>query len=238
VIVVVKRAPDELLQAVRASGRPWFYDIVDAYPQPACSDWTKKQSIAWLKSHIDTLRPDGVIWPNRKMHDDADREGDVVYHHHRPGIRINPLREQVRRVGYEGAATYVEGWASLIERECKNRGWEFVINPEHLADVDIVLALRGGRYNGYPQRNWKSNVKLANAHGSGTPFIGLIEPGYTETAAGGEQWIEGATQLCDAFDFLTPHATRNSIAEGFLSHSICIDSIAEQVRGIVCAPKS
>ena len=32
-IVVVKRAPPELLDTVRRSGRPWVWDVVDAWPQ-------------------------------------------------------------------------------------------------------------------------------------------------------------------------------------------------------------
>lgn len=229
VILVVKRAPDALLQNIRASGRPWIYDVVDAYPQPACGTWGEMESKAWLKEHLARLKPDAVIYPSERMSKDAGG-GKVLYHHHRPGIQRNPIRKEIKRIGYEGAPSYVDGWRKAIDAQCARIGAEFVINPVNMADVDVVLALRDKNHAGYPQRMWKSNVKLANAHGSGTPFIGMPEPGYQETASGCEYWATDGEELGRALDWLAPQTTRKHVSEKFLKSAITVQQVAEQCR--------
>lgn len=248
VIVVVKRIPEQLLERIRRSGRPWVYDIVDAYPQPTCASWKKPEAIGWLDTTIERLRPSAVIWPNARMRDDLVEErrwqhvevprGAVIPHHHRPGIRKNPVRERIARIGYEGAPAYIDGWRSAIERQCQRIGAEFVLNPSHLADVDVVLALRDKNHSGYPQRQWKSNVKLANAHGSGTPFIGLPEPGYKETGSRAEQWAETEQELAIALDFLAPQWVRRAQRAAFLKAALPVETVAQQYREFLCALKS
>ena len=208
VVLVVKRVPDELLADLRRCGRPWAYDIVDAYPQPACSAWSPAESVQWLRRHLQRLQPDLVVWPNQRMRADGGGAGVVVYHHHRPGIEQNPLRPLVRTVGYEGAAAYLEGWREAIDAECRRLHATFVINPPSLAQVDVVLALRGGPWAGYCQQHWKSNVKLANAQASGTPFVGLPECGYLETASGGEHFVSTPAELGEALRALEPQIAR------------------------------
>jgi hypothetical protein len=217
VILAVKRVPDDLLAAIKASGRPWVYDIVDAYPQPDASEWTASMASRWGKQHVGRLKPDAVIWPNARMRQDCDGGGAVVYHHARPGIERNPIRPRIAHVGYEGEANYLDGWAGVLADECARRGAEFVLNPGSLADLDVVVALRGGRWDGYVQRHWKSNVKLANAHASGTPFIGLPECGYQETAAGCEYWVTTPRELAIALDWLETQDARRAISERFWS---------------------
>jgi hypothetical protein len=230
VIVVVKRIPTELLQRIRKSGRPWMYDIVDAYPQPYCSSWGEAESKAWVREYLAALKPDSVIWPNQKMKDDCGGSGAVLYHHHRPGIRRNPIRARIQRIGYEGSPSFMEGWMPAIERECRRIGAEFVLNPANLSDVDVILALRDRNHAGYPQRMWKSNVKLANAHGSGTPFIGLPEPGYQETASGCEYWATNCDELGTALDWLESQSAREQVSERFMAAAIPIKKVAEQYR--------
>lgn len=237
-IVVVKRIPADLLQRIRQSGRPWIYDIVDAYPQPECGAWDRDRSISWLADVESALKPDRVIWPNQQMQADANAIGwPVFYHHHRPGIQRNPIRPRIARIGYEGSSSYISGWMPAIEKQCERIGAEFVLNPVHLADVDVVLALRDKNHAGYPQRMWKSNVKLANAHGSGTPFIGLPEPGYQETASGCEYWATNCDELGTALDWLESQSAREQVSERFLAAAISIDKVAEQYRSWIEASK-
>jgi hypothetical protein len=238
VIVVVKRVPDELLHAVRQSGRPWVYDIVDAYPQPHCADWSPAQARQWLHDHLQRLQPAAVVWPNQRMRADAAYPGWVLYHHHRPGIDTMLLRDRIYRVGYEGRPEYLAGWIGPVVAECKRIGAEFVINPATLSQVDVVLALRAGKWNGYCQRHWKSNVKLANAHGAGVPFIGLPEAGYLETAAGGEQLIESPAELGQALDMLADGAVRTSVQDKFLANAYSVDQAAADMKANLCALKS
>lgn len=238
VIVVVKRVPDELLQAVRQSGRPWVYDIVDAYPQPECAGWSQLQACQWLRDHLNRLKPTAVVWPTLRMQADSTYPGWVLYHHYRPGLEVMPVRERIRRIGYEGRAEYFAAWVMMVLSECNRIGAEFVMNPASISQVDVVLALRAGKWNGYCQRHWKSNVKLANAHGSGVPFIGLTEAGYLETAAGGEQLIQAPHELGQALDMLSDPAVRVSVHEKFLANAYSVDQAAESMRAHLCALKS
>lgn len=214
-VLVVKRTPEPVLAALRAARRRWVLDVVDFYPQPAANAWTRAEAIRWVRNRIAELAPSAVIWPNQRMADDCevDLPSMVLYHHHRPGIETNLIREEVRVVGYEGAADYLAEWRPALDAECARRGWRFVVNPRQLADLDIVVALRGGRFSGYVPAHWKSNVKLANALGSGTPFIGQAEHGYLETKQGAERWVETKADLRRALDELTPRAARLRAAE-------------------------
>lgn len=243
VILVVKRVPDELLANLRRSGRPWVYDIVDAYPQPECSMWNREQAIAWVRNYVQRLRPAAVIWPNQRMRDDCngDIPGGTVYHHCRPGMRRNPIRERILTVGYEGSERYIHEWLPVIERECRARGARFVMNPPDLAALDVVLALRGGERDCYCTRQWKSNVKLANAHGSGTPFIGASECGYIETRCGAEYFVDRPHELGQALDWLEARQAREAIGERFFAARLPLERQAGEVRAILeraCGSKS
>jgi hypothetical protein len=239
VIVVVKRVTPEMLVDLQVSDRPWVYDVVDPYPQPACSGWSPFESIAWLRGLIQRLSPNAVVWPTARMREDYGSGGKVIYHHHRPGIARNPVRDRIQVVGYEGSARYLDGGlAGAIEEACAKRGAQFVINPLQLADLDVVIALRSAGWSGYAQRHWKSGVKLANAHASGTPFIGAAEHGYLEIATGGEQWAETAADVGAALDVLAPRATRLAISQGFVRQAFHVDRAAAQMKEVLCALKS
>jgi len=234
VILAVKRVPPQLLADIRRSGRPWVYDIVDAYPQPACTSWSRADAIAWVQALLADLQPTAVIWPTERMRDDvcggAAGAGAVVHHHCRPGIERNPVRDRIGVLGYEGCTDYLAGWQTAIAQECRRLRLQFVANPARLADVDIVLALRGPAHNGYVQRHWKSGVKLANAHGSGTPFVGGPECGYRETATGGEAWVESDDDLRAALTQLSAAETRRAVAAAFLAAARTVDTAAAEVR--------
>ena len=235
VIVAVKRFRPELLDAIRASGRPWVWDVVDFYPQPACSTWHAEGAIQWVQSRIQEYNPTAVIWPNRRMRDDCDigLPGIVLPHHYRPDCAVNPIREEVHTVGYEGAPSYIGEWLEPIAQACADRGWTFCVNPPSLADIDIVMACRGSAFNGYVQRHWKSNVKLANAHGSGTPFVGPQECGYRETETGLEQWADCYDDLDDCFDRLSGQHHRETIQKAFLAKRYSVDAAANDLKGFL-----
>lgn len=230
--VVVKRTPEEIVEPLRKSGKPWVFDIVDCYPQPLASDWTRDQAIGWVRKKLEYLKPNGVVWPTQRMRSDCDigLPGIVLPHHHRPNIKVNPIREKIQWVGYEGRAEYLAEWLPILQEECSKRGWRFTTKPAHLADLDVVVALRGGHWNGYVQRHWKSNVKLANAHGSGTPFMGQLEDGYTETAAGCEYWIADRTHIGISFNWLESQTTREQIADRFLDAAYPIEKAANALH--------
>jgi len=226
VALVVKRAPDELLTNLRRSGVPWVYDIVDAYPQPECTAWSAEKSIRWLRNHIDRLNPNTTIFATERMRVDSSRDGVTVYHHARPGQKINPIRESISTVGYEGSPQYIGKWAEAIKLP-------FVVNPANLADVDVVIAVRDAQWYGYAQQHWKSNVKLANAHATGTPFIGLSECGYAETSTGGERLIGSSEQLDLALHMIASQAHRQQVAEMFVAATRTVEQAATETKNVL-----
>lgn len=233
--IVVKRTPDAVIEALRAERRRWVLDVVDFYPQPLSSAWSQAEAVRWVRDRVAALRPTALIWPNKRMADDCaiDLPSTVLYHHHRPQIALNPIRERVRTVGYEGAPAYLAGWQRAVECECLRRGWQFVANPTRLADLDIVLAVRGGAWDGYVPAHWKSNVKLANAHGSGTPFVGQAEQGYLETASGAEYWAAEPAGLRTCFEWLEDQGTREQVRDRFLQRAYPLERAAEDLLGFL-----
>lgn len=231
--VVVKRTPERVIQALRDYSVPWVWDVVDCYPQPHANLWSKSEGIAWIRKQVAHLRPDGIIWPNRRMMEDCelDLPQTVLYHHHRPDIKLNPIREKVRTVGYEGG-NYLGGWRHLVEAECRKRGWEFVVNPAELANLDIVIAFRDP--NGYIPFSWKSNVKLANAHGSGTPFVGAPENGYIETQSGAEYWACSKEDLLVSFDWLSDQSAREQVRDRFLGAAYTLEQAQSDLKAFLC----
>lgn len=229
-VVIVKRPPADMAMSAQLAGVPIIHDIVDAWPQPLGNTWDRATCMAWLRQQVLAIRPAGIVAATRAMAADCAEFGVPVLalpHHARPGLDVNPIRETVQIVGYEGGEGYISGWRATIEAECKRRGWRFVVNPGRLADVDIVLALRGA--TGYAPRHWKSNVKLANAQGSGTPFIGCREAGYLETAVGTcEKWADTPEELARAFDALTPQGERRRAAQWMLAVAPRLTAVADQ----------
>jgi hypothetical protein len=226
--VVVKRAPDDLLQRLHRAGVPIVYDVVDAWPQPCGNTWGREFCMAWLASEVKRIRPAAIVAATRAMAEDCEQFGLPVLalpHHARPRIARNPLRDEVRSVGYEGGEHYLGTWRAILERECARRGWRFIVNPTSLAELDIVVALREAQ--GYAPRNWKSGCKLSNAQGSGTPFIGSPEAGYREQASGdAERWVDNERELSAAFDALTPIDERRRVSERLLSAAPRIEAVA------------
>jgi hypothetical protein len=233
--IVVKRTPESIVSALRASGSRWVYDIVDAYPQPLASTWGRSEAIAWAQRKLKDLQPNAVIWPNARMREDCDTglPGMVLPHHCRPNIRQNAIREEVKLVGYEGRADYLAHWDRLIQAECTRRGWRFVMNPASLADIDIVVAFRGGEWDGYVPRHWKSAVKLANAHGSGTPFVGQRESGYQEAASGAEYWADSPSELRTSFDWLESQSAREQVSDRFQQRAYSVSDAAKDMRAFL-----
>jgi hypothetical protein len=237
VIVVVKRVPDQLLENIRASKRPWVFDCVDFYPQPQVTKWPREGAVAWVRERMSYFHPDAVIWTNMNMMTDCTvgRRETVIRHHAKPGLLNNPIRPDVKLVNYEGAPEYLGEWAHWLERECARRQWAFSINAPIYTAADIVVALRGVDYAGYAQRNWKSNVKLANAHATGTPFVGQTESGYLESATGCEYWVDHHSQLQRTFDILAEQSTREQIHDRFIRSTYSLADAARDLRNFINA---
>lgn len=232
VVVLVKRVEDRTLRAMH--GRKLVWDVVDSFPQQAGdngNEWTEREAKDWLKREFERIAPHAVIAATQAMAEDLKGFGVPVLclrHHHRPKIARNPIRERITVIGYEGSPTYLHGWRRAIERQCVRIGARFQFNPDRLADCDVVLALRDQR--GYPARRWKSNVKLANAHASGTPFVGCREAGYLETATGCEYWADTERELAIALDWLADQSTREQVSDRFVQAAYPVERAAQDLR--------
>lgn len=227
VAVVVKRAPMNTLQRLRAERIPVVWDIVDAWPQPEGNSWGKDACLRWLRDEVEIIRPNAIVAATQRMMYDCleNMRLPVLWlPHHSRNDEVNPIREHVNVVGYEGSERYLGPWQGWLEDECHSRGWKFVVNPERLADLDIVTAFR--YYGGYAACNWKSNVKLANAQGSGTPCVMNREAGYLEMASGGELWANDRRQLSDALDQLVPLKVRRERSDRLRQAAVNINEVA------------
>lgn len=211
VIVVVKRTPTVVLEAIAKSGRPWVFDVVDGWPQPAGNEWGRKQAVSWLRAELQRLRPTAVVFGTREMQADADFSGPslVLPHHAWPKYSPISIRDRIRIVGYEGAARYLGKWQAIIESECRLRGWSFVING-NMAKCDIGIALRD--VCGYPAMHWKPGTKLSNLQALGLPALVSPECGYRAQASNTEFWIECAEDVIHAFDALQSKDVREKIS--------------------------
>lgn len=227
--VIVKRIDMDLVRNART---PIVWDIVDAWPQPHGNLWDRKQCLRWLSSQIATLRPRALVAATQAMANDCKVvfDGPVLAlpHHARPNQAVNPIAPTLRVVGYEGGVQYLGKWHADMVTECAKRGWSFVTNPAHLADLDVVVAVREAR--GYAARHWKSNVKLANAQGTGTPFIGRRESGYEETASGAELWADDMKEMRAALDKLVDANVRRDASETLYGARPTLESVAETYR--------
>lgn len=207
---------------------PLVWDVVDAFPQPKANSWTRAECLAWLADQVSIIRPDGIVAATEVMAVDCEMFGLPVLwlpHHSRPGQSINPIRP-LSVIGYEGSEAHLGRWRVVAEAECARRGWQFLLNPPQLADVDVVLALRDAY--GYAPRNYKSNVKLANAQGSGTPIVCGREAGYLETQCGSERWADTPSELQIAFDELEPVAVRSAASKRLLAAVPTLDQMANR----------
>jgi hypothetical protein len=224
VAILIKRPRSDTLS--RLTSKPIVWDVVDAWPQPEGNNWNRERCLKWLREQVSTIRPSGIVAATKAMAEDCAEFGIPVLwlpHHARPGQAINPIREKVVTVGYEGGEQYLGRWRPFLEVECARRGWRFVVNPASLADLDIAVAVREA--TGYAVRSWKSGIKLANAQGSGTPIVCNREAGYLERGDGA-LWADDEAEMRGAFDYLADPWRRTQAAGTLLAAEPKLDAVA------------
>lgn len=207
VVVLIKRAPESWAKSARRLRKPIVWDALDFWQQPEENALSEAEARRLLRARIAVLRPTLVIAATQAM---AEASGGIYLPHHaRPGLHPTPARRIVRTVGYEGIRKYLGRWGDTIHEECARRGWEFVVNPSDLSEMDLVVAFRSGEHDGWMCREWKSGVKVGNAIAAGRPIIGqscaamreLIPNGCVTEEYGG---------LLSSFDYWTDYAKRKA----------------------------
>ncbi len=234
IIVVVKRATEDIVERVRASGRPWVYDMVDGWPQPAGNEWNKDRATDWLRNLFAHLRPTAAVFATSQMQGDSAFRGPslVLPHHAWPKYAAQPVKNQVSRVGYEGGEQYLGKWRRLVDAECRRRGWEFVVNGD-MASCQIGVALRD--VGGYAAKAWKANTKLANIQSLGLPAVVSDEAGYREFGSVAQAAVVDEFELRQAFDAFAPMDTRAEL--GWIAQKAAprLDAVAKKYQEWLCA---
>lgn len=240
-VILIKMPENPLLARIRKFNLPIIWDPQDCWPQndkKNMSNNDRDSMLEWFDTSLKHVNPQLVIAASSKMQEDCISLGfksEIIHHHCRPKIKINPIREQVSTVGIEGTPKQIGNWASRLENICKSLGFGFAANLDATRDAlhtfDILVSQR--EHTGYASKNWKSNVKLANAHGSGTPSIFTREQSYTDTALGCELWADTEDEIVENLLKLKDYELRKSIHEKFLTHTQTIDNIANQYKQLI-----
>ena len=238
IICVVKKPNFKIIEIARKKNKPIVYDILDSWQQPsddrACLN--KEDAINLFSKKWKEIDADGYIFPTKNMENILGtlvKNKVTIYHHYWPQIKINPIRKIVKKVGYVGNKNFLGMWGHKLDQLCKKKDIEFVINPEDFIDMDVVVLTRGGDYANYLAKNFKSNVKLANAMGSGTPaLIHYREMSAHDTDSGDSLFF---TDHPDSLErqldrLIKSHDLRAAIHNNFIEESVnfSIEVISDQ----------
>jgi hypothetical protein len=215
VIVLVKRPTDQLLAAIRESGKPFAWDVVDSWPQPIGNEWGETYAKVWLHESIQHVGPDLLICSTRAMMEDANfPQSCVIYHHARSEFhRMRRVNIDAHFLVYDGGHHYLGSYEGTLYQAAKH-GLTFLNGNlfDFATCSRAAVCLRD--CSGYAPRHWKSNVKLANAQALGIPALCSKESGYKETSTGGVLWIESPEDLPAAFDQLADPACYAELCAG------------------------
>lgn len=226
-VIVVKKWTPQMERDLWATKTPILWDIVDGWPQGRGSFEQARQHISNAFTRIGAA---GAVFATQSQRVDLWFPGFVLRHHARPDQEVNPIREHVRSVCYEGSPRYLEKWAvSLIQA----KGWRFEVNPKSIADHDIVIATRGNGYGDDAAKRWKSNVKLANAQATGTPCILPCECGYLESDRFGPIYYKTRDEFARALDELEDRGERKRRAMMLRGATPRLQDIAARYRACI-----
>jgi hypothetical protein len=139
-------------------------------------------------------------------------------------------------VAYEGGERYLGRWRGWIEAACKERGWDFVINPSDLRMADIIVGFRDQQWDGWMCREWKSGVKAGNAIAAGRPFISQASAAVREIQPHGST-VETPDKLAAAFDYWAKRDVRAGAVDAarFMASTYRLPSVAFHYRQILAS---
>lgn len=234
-VIIVKRLKKrwkKFVAHLNTRRMPIIWDCVDFWQQPEENDVGRDAVVKQFHKQKGLLGSRAVIVATQQMQQDCG--GHYLPHHHRVGLTAGPVRRTVRSVGYEGDARYLWMWRAVVLEACVQRGWDFIENPANLADVDIVVALRGGEWDGWACRNWKSGVKYVNAMAAGRPVISQPTAAFREIGAPGTV-IETKDDLSRALDYWADYQRRLDAAScaAQLEPHYRLETIADRYRQIL-----
>lgn len=229
--VLVKHSALSFRKA-NACGARLIWDVLDVWRQPDDNALSLSTHIQRIHEVRDELGVSVLIAATQQMAEDIG--GVYVPHHSRPGLTPQPIRHEAAVVAYEGKAKYLGPWRKALEIACVRLGLEFVVNPENLSDADIVVAFRGGMWDGEVCRRWKSGVKYVNAIAAGRPVLTQACAAFAEIQPPGHA-VEQAEELIPALRALMPADVRQQALEACQQRApqFALDRIARQYRDVL-----
>lgn len=241
IIILIKKPEQKILEKIIKSNIPIIWDIQDCWPQTLnknLGNAPREEFLKYFEDLLGNIRPNVVLATSTQMKKDIENfgyESVIINHHHRKSISINPLREKLQVVGIEGSPFQIGTWEKKLNRICNSLNLKFRANlntaVDKLAKFDVVINIRDN--TGYAARYWKSNIKLANAHGSGTPAVCSREQSYLDNATGYEKWADTVDEIVAAIDELRPYEIRKEIHENFLKNKISLDDIGKEYQKMI-----
>jgi len=249
-IVIVKWLGGDWPMKLLQLGKPIVLDPLDFWSQPNDSLLYDDELGAEVlfRCYVEQMpTPAGIIFATEAMQAALGHVFPVpsahIYHHYRPGIARNPIRPFARTIVYEGEPRFIGEWAAPLTQICNARDMKFLVNPAGgLAEGDIAVAVRSRAWRGGLETNFKSNVKLANCYGSGTPCIVWPEAAVLETCVPEVRLFRNLPALAGHLEDLMDHETRKRTSEALLAAAapFSVDAIAKQYElffDAVMAPK-
>ena len=232
VAVFVKRAAFRLAPLARAAGVPIVWDALDFWSQPQDNGLTERAAVQLLRAAIAEIRPALTIGATEAMAEACG--GAYLPHHSWAGLQPQPARQQLSVVAYEGNPAYLGRWADVLSLECLARGLTFAVNPSDIRTVDLFVAFRDGRWDGYPCREWKSGVKISNAIAAGRPVIGQASAAMRELSPP-HTIVESPLDLPVALDAWTPYAARAAAVDVCmrLAPTLTLSDVAHRYRSLL-----
>jgi len=240
-VIIVKRPEPEVINRIKRQSIPIIWDIQDSFPQLPKNNYgelSKDKILDYYVKLLKEISPTIVISTNSQMKKDIEELGFksvIINHHHRKNITVNPLREKLITLGIEGSPFQYGKWQKKLHSICKKLNLTFKPNlnasKDKLHFFDVVVNIRS--FDGYAAKYWKSNIKLANAHGSGTPAICSRSQSYLDTASGYERWADTEEEIITAIEELRPYEVRKEIHEHFLKHKIGIDDVVKEYQNLI-----
>jgi hypothetical protein len=145
-----------------------------------------------------------------------------------------PPRPDLKVVAYEGTPKYLGRWRKALDTTCARLGLTFVVNPPSLADVDLLVAFRDGKWDGEVCRQWKSGVKYVNALTAARPILTQSHAAFAEIQPQG-RLLDDPSELEAALEAYRPRSARWDayVHSAHRSKEFALSAIAERYHGVL-----
>ena len=213
-VVLIKRINPTLLEPIKQWGGPFFYDALDFWRQSIedTTIFSVKDIHKTFNKYFNRCSPFVILCTNKIMAKDIASMGyktEVHYHHY--DSKLIPSKNRLSNsILYWGLSRYLEEWYDIMKKVCKKLDKVFLVHSGKQSiigssayNAEAMFAVRGGKYNTWLAKRWKSGIKGITAERLGIPFIAMPEQSYIEQAPK------------NLFPFADKHELENAIITAF-----------------------